>query len=158
MKILSKEEIITLGIEFAGDVCYSGVYGQQVYTKEMEEGGVPIDGILYEKYPSGSVIYYQYHKNGIPHGERVEFYESGKLLSYCVMDTGAIDGKHTIWYEDGKVKQERFCKYGLVLRMKKFDEMGNIISEKKELKDDEKEIYEKLNKEELTKNEDYIKC
>lgn len=37
MNILSKEEIITLGIEFAGDVCYSGVYGQQVYTKEIYE-------------------------------------------------------------------------------------------------------------------------
>lgn len=55
MKILSKEEIITLGIEFAGDVCYSGLYGQQVYTKEMEGGGVPIDGKHTIWYEDGKV-------------------------------------------------------------------------------------------------------
>ena len=39
MKYLSQREVVKIGIEFAGDVCYSGEYGQQVYTKESEDGG-----------------------------------------------------------------------------------------------------------------------
>ena len=34
MKYLSIAEVVSRGIEFTGDVCYSGEYGQQVYTKE----------------------------------------------------------------------------------------------------------------------------
>ena len=33
MNYLSKEEIINCGIEFAGEVCFSGEYGEPVYTK-----------------------------------------------------------------------------------------------------------------------------
>lgn len=28
------DEVVSRGTEFIGDVCYSGEYGQQVYTKE----------------------------------------------------------------------------------------------------------------------------
>lgn len=143
MKYLSLDEVIDKGIEFAGDVCYSGKYGQQVYTNELEKGGVPINGIIYERYPSGSLNYYCFYNNGIPNGQRVRFYESGKIKSYCIMDTGTIDGEHTEWYENGTIKLKEFCKYGLVLRLQEFDENGNIIKEKKELSIDEKSIYEK---------------
>lgn len=48
MKYLSVAEVVSRGTEFTGDVCYSGEYGQQVYTKEDIDGGIPIEGILYE--------------------------------------------------------------------------------------------------------------
>lgn len=143
MEYLSQDEVIRLGTEFAGDVCYSGEYGQQVYTKEMEDGGLPVEGILYEKYPSGSLNYYSYYRDGIPHGEKVEFYECGKVKSYCVMDTGTVDGEKTEWYENGTIKIKESCKYGLVLKMQEFDSDGNLINEKKDLSEDEKTIYEK---------------
>ena len=40
MEHLSKEEVFSKGIEFAGEVCFSGEYGQQVYTKDESEDGL----------------------------------------------------------------------------------------------------------------------
>lgn len=143
MNYLSLDEVIRIGTEFIGDVCYSGEYGEQVYTKDIEDGGIPLEGILYERYPSGMLHYYCYYCDGIPNGQRVRFYESGKIKSYCIMDTGTIDGEHVEWYENGNVRLKEFCKYGFVLKMQEFDESGNLIREKKELSDDEKRIFEK---------------
>ena len=143
MDYLSKDEVISKGIEFAGNVCYSGEYGQQVYTKDESEGGVPVDGILYEKYPNGNLCYYSFYHNGIPNGQRVRYYESGKIESSCVMDTGTIDGAYVEWYENGNVRMEKTCKYGLVLSMKRYDESGNVVEEKTELTDSEMRIYKK---------------
>lgn len=146
MNILSYEEVIKVGIEFSGDVCYSGEYGQQVCTNETDKGGIPVEGILYELYPNGNLNYYACYKNGVSHGERIRFYESGAIKSYCIMDSGTIDGDNTEWYESGSVKCKEFCKHGLVLWRKEFDIEGNLISEKKELTEQEKPIYEKREK------------
>ena len=143
MEILSAEDVLRNGIEFDGDVCYSGEYGQQVYTKEDIDGGIPIEGILYERYNNGNLCYYSFYHDGIPHGQRVRFYETGKVKSCCVMDNGTIDGEHIEWYENGIVKLKEYCKYGLVLKMQEFDEEGNVIKEKIELNESEKAIYEK---------------
>ena len=143
MNILSYDEIIKNGIEFEGDVCYSGEFGEQVYTKDWKDNGVPVEGILYEKYPKGSIAYYEFCKNGMPHGQCVNFYESGKVKSYCTMDTGTIDGEFVELFENGNVKIKEICKYGLVLFMQEFNEKGELIKEKKELSYTEKQIYER---------------
>ena len=140
MKYLSLEEVVNNGIEFAGSVCYSGEFGQQVFTKEMEEGGIPIEGILYERYANGKLNYYSFYSNGIPNGQEVTFYENGKIKSSCIMDNGTIDGEYIEFYENGKVRKKEFCKYGLILKMHEFDEKGNIIKEKKNLDKDEERI------------------
>ena len=144
--ILTEEIILQMGIEFSGDVCYSGKYGQQVFDKPMEDGGEPIDGIIYEKDEEDHVIYYAYYKNGIPNGIKVEFYESGRLRSKCIMDRGTIDGQKIVWYENGKIKSKENCKYGLVLPSSKWDEDGNLINEKKNLTEGEKKIFDKYEK------------
>ena len=143
MKYLSMAEVINKGTEFTGDVCYSGEYGQQVYTKEDIDGGIPVEGILYERYNNGNLCYYCFYHDGIPHGQFVEFYETGKVKSCCVMDCGTIDGEHIKWYENGNIKLKEYCKYGLVLKMQEFYEEGNVIDEKTELNEGEKEIYDK---------------
>ena len=143
MKYLSMAEVINKGTEFIGDVCYSGEYGQQVCTKEDIDGGIPVEGILYERYSNGNLCYYCFYHDGIPHGQFVEFYETGKVKSCCVMDCGTIDGEHIKWYENGNIKLKEYCKYGLVLKMQEFDEEGNVIDEKTELNEGEKEIYDK---------------
>ena len=143
MKYLSLDEVISVGTEFIGDVCYSGEYGQQVYTKDVEEGGIPLEGILYERYSNGLLNYYSFYSNGIANGQRVRFFESGKVKSHCIMDTGTIDGEYIEWYENGNIKLKKDCKYGLVLKMQEFDESGNLLKEKKQLSDDEKCIFEK---------------
>ncbi|AOZ96899.1 toxin-antitoxin system YwqK family antitoxin [Butyrivibrio hungatei] len=143
MEILSSSEVISKGVEFIGEVCFSGEYGEQVYTKEDYEGGVPIEGILYEKYENGNLAYYAFYHEGIPQGQRVRFYPSGRVKSYCIMDAGTVDGYYTEWYENGNIKCTKYCKYGLTIQMKEYDIQGNIAAEKKELKDSEKSIFEK---------------
>ena len=143
MEIMSFHEVIKRGLEFTGDVCFSGEYGQQVYTKEDYEGGVPVEGILYERYPNGNLIYYAYYHKGVPHGQRVHFYPSGKIKSYCIMDEGTIDGEYIEWYENGNVKCTKNSKYGLMIQMKEYDIQGNIVEEKTELNEWEKGIFEK---------------
>ncbi|MCM1057126.1 MAG: hypothetical protein NC517_05905 [Firmicutes bacterium] len=143
MNYLSLDEVISSGTEFTDPVCYSGEYGEQVYTKEAEEGGIPIEGILYERWPNGLLHYYCFYRDGIPNGQRVRFFESGKIKSHCIMDAGTIDGEYIEWHENGNVKLKKQCKYGLVLKMQEFDESGNLLKEKKELSDGEKRIFEK---------------
>ena len=143
-KILTKEEVIQRGIEFAGDVCYSGRYGQQVYTREMEDGGLPVEGILYEYYPNGALNYYCYYKNGISHGVSVRFYESGHLKSYCIMDMGTIDGDDIEFYENGQVKQKRYSKYGVIMKNTEYDEEGNVTAEKTQMTEGEQRRYESM--------------
>lgn len=143
MDFLSHEQVIISGIEFAGDVCYSGEFGQQVYTTRMENGGNPINGIVYELYPNNAINYYVYYSDGVPNGERVSFYDDGKVKNYCIMNMGTIDGENIEWYDNGIVKKREYCKYGLVLWKKEMDKYGNLINEKTELTDTEKIIYKK---------------
>ncbi|MBN1056053.1 hypothetical protein DVW05_11940 [Clostridium botulinum] len=144
--VLTEKMILQIGIEFSGDVCYSGEYGQQVFDKPMEDGGKPIDGIIYEKNEDGHVGYYKNYKNGIPNGESVEFYASGRLRSKCIMNRGTIDGEKIAWYENGKIKSKKNCKYGLVIECYEWDEEGNLINKKKNLTEGEKKIFDKCEK------------
>ncbi len=129
--VLTEEMILQIGIEFSGDVCYSGEYGQQVFDKPMEDGHVG---------------YYKNYKNGIPNGESVEFYASGRLRSKCIMNRGTIDGEKIAWYENGKIKSKKNCKYGLVIECYEWDEEGNLINKKKNLTEGEKKIFDKCEK------------
>ena len=45
--------------------------------------------------------------------------------------------------EIGNVKLREYSQYGYILRMQEFDVAGNLIDEKKELREDEKAAYEK---------------
>lgn len=143
LEVYSFQEVMQQGVEFAGDVCFSGEFGDQVYTNEMEYGGEPVTGLVYEKYRSGELNYYTFYKDGVKDGKRVRFYESGNVKSVCEMDCGTINGVYIEWYDDGQVKAISDNKYGLVLREKVFDEEGNLTREKTGLEDYEKELYER---------------
>lgn len=96
-----------------------------------EEGGQPINGLLYEKYDDNYIKYYAFYKNGIMNGILAEFHKSGNLKSYCVMEKGTIDGEKTEWYENGIIKSKKNCKFGLVLNSLEWDVEGNVIREKR---------------------------
>ncbi|MBE5959440.1 MAG: hypothetical protein E7254_11340 [Lachnospiraceae bacterium] len=140
-KCLSFNEVVKSGREFNEELCWSGEYGQQVYVGEMEEGGVPFEGILYE-YKNGKISYYSDHVDGYDSGEFVEFYDSGELQSYAIMDLGARDGAFIEWYKNGKIKKEGFSRYGVRLIERKYDELGNLINEKKVTDEERKRYYE----------------
>lgn len=56
-KVLPEEDVFKKGLEFTGDICYSGIYGQQLYTRPMEDGGEPVNGLVYEKCSNGHIAY-----------------------------------------------------------------------------------------------------
>lgn len=144
INILSEDEVFKNGVEFDGDVCFSGLFGQQVYNRPMEEGGEPITGLVYEKYNNGHLAYYCYYENGFKNGEYVRFYKSLRIYKYCIMKNGQIRGKRTEWYENGDIKFIEYCKYGVVISYEKWDEKGNLIDKKIEPNDSQKKLLEKF--------------
>jgi antitoxin component YwqK of YwqJK toxin-antitoxin module len=143
INILSEDEVLKKGIEFTGDLCFSGKYGQQVYNRPMEEGGEPINGLVYEKYSNGHINYYCYHENGISNGEFVDFYESTKIKKHRIMRKGQIWGESIEWFENGSVRCIEHCKYGIVISYEKWDENGNLVDKKTEPNDSEKRLLAK---------------
>lgn len=143
IKILSIYEVLERGIEFSGDVCYSGEWGQQVYNRPIEDGGSPITGLVFEKRSNCGLVYYCYYKNGIPDGPSVMFYKSGEPKSYDDMVKGVRHGKSIHWYENGNVKSVAECKYGVEISFKKMDENGQVIEEKNKLTEFERALIEK---------------
>ncbi len=140
-KCLSFEEVVKRGREFNDELCWSGEYGQQVYVGEMEEGGVPFEGILYE-YKNGNICYYSDHTNGMDNGELVRFYDSGELKKYTIMINGVADGGFVEWYKNGKVRKAGFRRYGITLIELEYDEDGNLINERKVTDENRKRYYE----------------
>nr|WP_320985926.1 hypothetical protein [Enterocloster clostridioformis] len=144
LKVKTREEILKDGIEFAGDVCFSGENGQQVYNKEMEDGGQPITGLIYEKDNNGNILYYAYYEDGVKNGDYVSFYESGKIKEMSIMKAGSKWGESVVLYENERIKCMEECKYGIILKYKEFDADGILIKEKKEPNDIEKGLLEKF--------------
>ncbi|GAS83207.1 toxin-antitoxin system YwqK family antitoxin [Paenibacillus amylolyticus] len=141
--LLSIEEVLLEGIEFEGEVCFSGKYGQEVFDKPIEDGGHPISGLLYERYKNGNMAYYSYYKNGLSEGNYVEFYEDGKAVSFQQMIKGVVHGKSNCWYKDGNIKSVAEYKYGFKLIYKEWDANGLLLTEKTEPSDFEKEMIDK---------------
>lgn len=146
LNIKTKAEILKEGIEFSGDVCFSGEYGQQVYDKEMEDGGHPITGVVYERDKAGNILYYAFYDNGVQNGDYVSFYESGEIKEMYVMRNGAKWGESVLLYENGEPKHIEECQYGIVLSYKDFDMEGQLVKEKKEPSEYEKKLLNKFQK------------
>lgn len=145
INILSENEVLEKGIEFDGDiVCFSGIHGVQVYNSPMEEGGEPVNGLIYERYKNGHIAYYCYYENGIKNGECVRFYECGKIKEYCIMESGTICGEKIEWFESGGIKSIENCKYGIVISYEKWDESGNLVDKKAGPTDSDKKTLEKF--------------
>lgn len=146
LNIKTKDEILKEGIEFSGDVCFSGEYGQQVYDKEMEDGGHPITGLVYEKDEIGNILYYAFYDDGVQNGDYVSFYESGEIKEMHVMRNGAKWGESVLLYKNRKPKHIEECKYGIVLSYRDFDIEGRLVKEKKEPSEYEKQLINKFQK------------
>ena len=134
--VLTIEKVINLGIEFKDEVCYSG----QVFNKPMEEGGIPITGLIYERNINGTLAYYSFYENGIPHGVTVEFYKSGNGRAHKYMENGTITGRSISWFDNGEIKSIGEYKYGFIIQYKEWDDNGMLLKEKQEPTDFEKEM------------------
>lgn len=128
-KIMTVNEVVHQGIEFADEVCYSGISGKELYDKPMEEGGIAIIGLIYENYKNGNLAYYSYYVNGIAEGENVNFFESGKVESYKQMIKGVISGDYMSWFENGSLKAVGIYKYGFKVIYREWNIKGELIKE-----------------------------
>ena len=146
--ILTINEILEKGIEFTGDVCYSGEWGQDVCNSPEEDGGKPITGIVYEKQKNGHIAYYSYYKDGILNGPTVTFYEDGKVNKYMDMFKGVLHGKEVEWFKSGKTKLCANRKYRFLISYKEWDEDGNLLKEKNAPTPEEYQLIKKYDKDE----------
>ncbi|GGJ09794.1 hypothetical protein GCM10008022_18670 [Paenibacillus hunanensis] len=141
--ILTKDEVMTQGTEFTDNVCYSGLSGQELYNRPVEEGGEPISGLVYEKNRDGNIAYYAHYINGIEEGEYVEFFDNGLPVLYRQMIKGTVYGMYISWHENKRVKIIAQYRHGFKTSYKEWDKSGIIIKEKVELSSFEKEMIEK---------------
>jgi len=129
-QIMKIDTILRQGIEFTGEICYSGVSGEELYTKPIEEGGTAVTGLIYEKYKNGNIAYYSYYANGIADGECVSFFENGALENYKQMKKAVISGYSISWFENGNLKSVGVYKYGFAVTYKLWNREGALLEEK----------------------------
>ncbi|PKQ89417.1 hypothetical protein CXK86_20435 [Paenibacillus sp. BGI2013] len=125
INILSKEEVLLNGLEFTGDVCFDGEYGDQVFDRSIEVGGNPITGLVYEKYSNGNLALYCYCLDGVPDGDYVTYYEDGKIEGFKRMHKGKIAGKSISWFMNGEIRSTSESLYGFKITYKNGMKQGN---------------------------------
>jgi len=133
LKILSKDEVQSIGKEFDGDsICYSLEFEGRT-CEVLEDGSEkPLTGMIYELSSNGNLVFYCTYKDGLKDGDEVEFYESGNLLSFNQMHKGVVHGKSFCWHDNGKKKSDMISKYGYRLSIKEWDENGILVKEDNE--------------------------
>lgn len=130
LNLLTKEYVMERGSQWDYNddgICWSGKWGDQIYTKPMEEGGVPFNGLLYGLHKNGNLSYYQFVENGVGHGLHVRLYPNGQIKLHQIQIKGAPTGKSYKWYENGILKEERDYYDNYVINTSiSYDEYGNI--------------------------------
>ncbi|MCM1328682.1 MAG: hypothetical protein NC253_04500 [Ruminococcus sp.] len=131
LHLLTKEYVMEHGSrwDYNDDgICWSGEWGDQIYTKPMEEGGVPFSGLIYGLHKNGNLSYYRFVENGAGQGFSVKFYPNGQIQHYIIQRKGTPVGKFYYWYENGILKEENDYYDNYVISTSvSYDENGNII-------------------------------
>lgn len=93
----------------------------------MNEGGKPVNGLVYELYPDGELLGYTFYINGYQNGDDVTFYKTGAPSRY----SRYTDSENFIYelYEDGNIKMFKENHRHDVpnyYRIKEYDEYGRL--------------------------------
>ncbi|HTA27745.1 MAG TPA: hypothetical protein VK809_08150 [Bacteroidia bacterium] len=64
------------------------------------------DGVLFKRYPKGTIKEKSYYAAGRRQGECQSFYENGKLWSDDFFTAGVLDGPTASYYENGQKRYE----------------------------------------------------
>ncbi len=129
--IMTQKQVEDIGIEFldTSEITWGGEWGQQLLDRDEEEGGKPINGLVYEKFENGKLDCYCTYIKGIKEGVLVQFYENGDVKKYTEMCGGSSNGICVEWYENNKVKIYERRVYGVLDTYTKWDEQGNILEQ-----------------------------
>lgn len=128
--ILSKDYIVKNGIE--DDPLVYDNDGYRLLDADEEDGGKPINGLVYALHKNGNPSHYAYYKNGLADGDDVDFFPNGKLKEYSSMVKGMAIGNCIEWYPNGQIKKEYVYSYGVPMTYTEYDECGNVTSKKLE--------------------------
>lgn len=69
-------------------------------------------------------------KNGRYHGLYEEYHENGKLKARVMFEDGLEVGKARHYYANGKLEAEGEFERGRLVRAKKYDKDGKLVSDK----------------------------
>lgn len=87
----------------------------------------PITGIVYKKYPLGSLASKTIYKKGKKEGIEKTYYFSGYLMSEGTYKAGKKEGIERSYYENGILKSENDYKTGILVgNVKEYYENGNL--------------------------------
>lgn len=106
-----------------------------LYTDRDDEGYIYYKGKLFtgvEKWyrENGELGTTTEYINGIPDGLMTGWYPNGNKRSEKAYKKGCVEGKSIQWYENGMKKIEKEIYDGKEVRMREWDEQGNLIVDK----------------------------
>lgn len=132
-KILNKDYILENGSRFDDTFGYGGDKYDSFIVQYDQEGNEHLfTGIIYECYENGGLASYYVVKDGIKHGEMVQYYPNGQVKEIKYLDKNVLEGPQKEYYENGCIKLVEYRVLGRILSFKKYDEQGNLVEEKSE--------------------------
>ena len=101
-----------------------------------EEGYLYYEGILFTGiehwfYKTGELGSKTSYVDGIQDGWAIGWYKNGQMSGETFYEKGCVKGSNKEWYENGQMKLDEEIVSGQSLWEKEWDELGNLISEKK---------------------------
>ncbi|SIT73049.1 toxin-antitoxin system YwqK family antitoxin [Edaphobacillus lindanitolerans] len=142
--LLNREELIEKGYDY--DDLEMVPSSDQLFVRTGEEGDdlVPVNGLVYElSEGDGSLLYYGEFENGLPHGISVDFHPGGGAKEIHAHFHGPIHGERNRWNKEGCLVLWGEYAHGHELRLKIWDDSGQLVEEKKEPDDSQLGIIEK---------------
>lgn len=132
-KILTKEEVISQGVEIDGHIDLGGEDFQQHVICDEQGNETIFSGLAYDLFGDSNTDLYIYFfvENGIQHGPLVTFYENGNLEYVGNFYRGAAEGLQVEYFEDGKIKSKTVAKVGRIMTYVEYNETSQVIEEKK---------------------------
>lgn len=127
MEILNKDQLLSIGKNLE-TLEYEAINSRYVDPITRE----PFTGVGYLLCDDDIIDSYAYYKNGIEHGEAVEFFEGYTPREWYENYRGIGQGGYKVWDEEGNLLFDGVLEAGIIIKFKQWDEKGNLIDEKQE--------------------------
>ncbi|MFY0760721.1 toxin-antitoxin system YwqK family antitoxin [Metabacillus dongyingensis] len=132
--VYSKKYILKNGVDFENLWFTSN--SDEILDNAEDEGGKPFNGIAYELKGNGILDYYCFYKDGMAHGNKIEFYSDEQVKCEKYYKYGQLFGESICWHENGSIMSKIIYEHSIILEQEEWDESGNLILHKKLNQDD----------------------
>lgn len=105
---------------------------QTAETAVLTFHGEPFTGEVEDTDAEGRRIGLTSYVAGIEHGPQTEWYPTGEKHVEGQCEQGCATGEWREWHRNGKLAEHsRFNSFGELLHLRRWDEQGNLVEEKK---------------------------